>query len=50
VHGGGLLALVTPTPAHFALLAAGAVAWRFRSLAAPMAVALLVVLAATLAA
>jgi branched-subunit amino acid transport protein len=48
VHGGGLLALVMPTPAHLALLAAGAVAWRFRSLAAPMAVALLVVLAATL--
>ena len=48
VHGGGLLALVTPTPPHLALIAAGAVAWRFRSLAAPMAVALLVVLAATL--
>jgi branched-subunit amino acid transport protein len=48
VHGGGLAALVTPTPAHLALLAAVAVAWRFHSLAAPMAVALLVVLAAGL--
>ncbi|GAA4558483.1 AzlD domain-containing protein [Pseudonocardia xishanensis] len=48
VHQGGLAALVVPTPAHLALLAAGLVAWRFRSLAAPMAAALLVMLAAGL--
>ncbi len=48
VHGGGLVALVVPTPAHIALLAAGLVAWRVRNLAAPMAAALLVVLAAGL--
>ena len=46
VHGGGLPALVTPTPTHLALLAAGLVAWHVRSLAAPMAAALLVMFAA----
>jgi len=48
VHQGGLSALVVPTATHVALLAAGLVAWRFRSLAAPMAAALLVMLAAGL--
>ncbi|WP_181783074.1 AzlD domain-containing protein [Pseudonocardia pini] len=47
VHQGGIPALFTAGPAPFALLAAGFVAWRFRSLAAPMAAALLVMLAAT---
>jgi branched-subunit amino acid transport protein len=48
VHQGGLPALVTPSATHLALLVAGLVAWRFRSLAAPMAAALLVMLAAGL--
>jgi branched-subunit amino acid transport protein len=48
VHGDGLRGLVVPTPTHVALLVAGVVAWRFRSLAAPIAAALLVMLAAGL--
>jgi branched-subunit amino acid transport protein len=48
VHGGGLPALLVPTPAHAALLLAALVARRTRNLAAPMAAAVLVVLAADL--
>lgn len=42
VRGGGVPALLVPTPQHLALLTAGLVAWRWRNLAAPMATALLV--------
>ena len=48
VRGDGLRGLFVPTPTHLALLAAGVVAWRFRNLAAPIAAALLVMLAAGL--
>jgi branched-subunit amino acid transport protein len=48
VHGAGLAALLVPTPTHAALLAAGVVASRVRSLAAPMAAALGVMLVAGL--
>jgi branched-subunit amino acid transport protein len=48
VGHGGLTALVTPRPEHVALLAAGLVAWRVRTVLAPMVVALAVMVAAGL--
>ena len=45
VGHGGLYALVTPSPQHLALLVAGAVAWRVRNVAVPMAAALAVMFA-----
>lgn len=42
VQGGGVPALLRPTPEHLALLAAGLVALRWRNLVVPMAAALLV--------
>jgi branched-subunit amino acid transport protein len=48
VGHGGLPALVTPRPAHLALLAAGLVSWRVRNVLAPMVVALAVMVAAGL--
>jgi predicted branched-subunit amino acid permease len=48
VGHGGLPALVRPTPAHLALLLARLVAWRVRTVVAPMLVAMAVMAAAGL--